>query len=1047
MNKMMIMSAFLALTLQTSAANDSKPTFTEWHDLQVNEVNRFPLHTAFFAYEGENLALQGDKTKSANYLTLDGQWKFNWVANADQRPTDFYTLNYDDSAWKNMWVPAIWELNGYGDPVYKNVGYAWYGHFKDNPPQVPVKDNHVGTYRRYITIPDSWTGRQVIAHFGSVTSNMYLWVNGRYVGYTEDSKVAAEFDITPYLVKGKNLIAFQTFRWSDGSYCEDQDFWRLSGVGRSCYLYSRNAKHHIDNIKITPALDEATYKNGTLEVEVNLTGKDNLRYQLLDANKNEVAHGLVSNIENGLGHFTIRLKDVNPWTAETPYLYTLLVSSVSPKGQKATYETIPQKVGFRTVAIKDSKLYVNGKAIYIKGTDRHEMDPDSGYVVSRARMIQDIQLMKRFNINAVRTSHYPNDPLWYELCDEYGIYLCAEANQESHGLGYEDTSEAKKPQFAKQILERTQHNVSAFYNHPSIIYWSPGNETVDGPNFTAAVNWIHNYDKSRPVQWERAGSGANTDIVCPMYPSPDWCEKFLNSPHTKPLILCEYSHAMGNSNGNFKEYWDLVRQNRSFQGGFIWDFVDQAFRSKNAQGKMIYRYGGDYNDYDPSDNNFNCNGLVSPDRDPHPGLYEVSYEYQNIWTKPVNVSEGKVSVFNENFFRTLDYVKLYWSVYNNGKKVKEGVVDNINIPAQQSKEIDLGCGDLLKAYPEGEVQLNVDYKLKSAEPLLEAGTLMAHQQFDVRGFKEQPDYKVASDVKSSKLKLNNKTDIDVSNDYCHVVFDKTTGLLKSYEANGQQMLGEGGTLKPNFWRAVTDNDMGAGLQKKLRAWRNPEMKLTNLTASKQKDAESGQKYVRVQAVYDMPTVKATLTLIYDIDESGAIHVQENMKTTPGAKVSEMFRYGMLMQMPYHMDHAQYFGRGPKENYCDRKLAQNVGIYSETADQAFYPNYVRPQETGSKSDIRWWKQTNAGGQGLAISAGKLFGMNVLHYSIDDLDEGLEKDQRHPADVPLSKYTNVCIDAAQAGVGGIDSWSGNAEALPKYRVNYEDRSFSFWLKPIK
>ncbi len=1043
----MMMSALLALALQMSAANVSKPTFTEWHDLQVNEVNRFPLHTSFFAYESEDKALRGDKTQSANYMTLDGSWKFNWVGNADERPTDFFTLNYDDSSWKNLWVPAIWELNGYGDPVYKNVGYAWNGHFKDNPPEVPVKDNHVGTYRRFITLPDSWKGRQVIAHFGSVTSNIYLWVNGRYVGYAENSKVAAEFDLTPYLVKGRNLIAFQTFRWCDGSYDEDQDFWRMSGVGRSCYLYSRDAKHHVDNIKITPSLDEQTYTKGKLEVEVKLAGNDNLRYQLLDATKKEVAHGLVSNIEKGLAHFTISLNNVNAWTAETPYLYTLLVSPVSTKGKEVAYEAVPQKVGFRTVKIVGDKLYVNGKAIYIKGTDRHEMDPDSGYVVSRARMIQDIKLMKQLNINAVRTSHYSNDPLWYDLCDEYGIYLCAEANQESHGLGYDDTSEAKKPQFAKQILERVQHNVNLFYNHPSIIYWSPGNETVDGPNFTAAVNWMHEFDKSRPVQWERAGEGANTDIVCPMYPSPDWCEKYINGNHTKPLILCEYSHAMGNSNGNFKEYWDLVRQNKRFQGGFIWDFVDQGLRAKDAQGKMIYKYGGDYNSYDPSDNNFNCNGLVSPDRDPHPGAFEVAYEYQNIWTTPVAPRVGRIDVYNENFFRDLSNVKLDWAVYHEGQKVLSGSVNDLNIPAHQTKTIDLGYEDLFKKYPAGELWLNVDYKLKNAEPLMDAGQTVAHQQLAVRDFEPKADFALPVEGEKAKLKLQQKGDIDISNVNCHVVFSKTTGWLTTYVAGGQQLLGEGGTLKPNFWRAVTDNDMGAGLQRRLRAWHNPEMKLVSLTAGKQKNAASKRNDIRVVAVYDMPSVKATMTLTYDVDESGAIHVTEAMKTTPGAKVSEMFRFGMLMQMPYDVDHAQYYGRGPKENYVDRKLSQNVGLYSETADEAFYPYYVRPQETGSKSDVRWWRQTDAAGRGLLIQSGQLFGMNVLHYSIDDLDEGLDKHQRHPAEVPQSKFTNVCIDEMQAGVGGIDSWSGNAEALPKYRVSYKDRSFSFWLKPCK
>ena len=507
---------------------DNVPTFTEWHDMQVNDINRFPVHTSFFAYGNPQEALTAEMKASDNFLSLHGQWNFLGVENADQRPTNFFAEDYDDSAWRQMPVPGLWELNGFGDPVYVNIGFAWRGHFQNNPPEVPVKDNRVGSYRRVVKIPDNWQGRQVIAHFGSVTSNMYLWVNGHFVGYTEDSKVAAEFDVTPYLRKGDNLFAFQVFRWCDGSYCEDQDFWRLSGVARDSYLYARDNDVHVEDVRVTPDLD-AAYVDGSLKVDVTFKGKCNLTFQLFDAEGNSVTEKALQNIKGSTATVTLDVKNPKKWTAETPYLYTLLVCPTTPNARFTPYEAIPIRVGFRKVEIRNAQFLVNGQPIYIKGADRHEMDPDGGYVVSRERMIQDIKIMKQFNINAVRTCHYPDDPVWYDLCDEYGIYLCAEANQESHGFGYRDDSEAKKPQFALQILQRNQHNVGVNFNHPSVVIWSMGNETVNGPNFTAAYQWIKSQDLSRPVHWEQAGKGPNTDIMCPMYASQEWCERYAQS--------------------------------------------------------------------------------------------------------------------------------------------------------------------------------------------------------------------------------------------------------------------------------------------------------------------------------------------------------------------------------------------------------------------------------------------------------------------------------------------------------------------------------------
>ena len=1014
---LIMMVAVMAVSMPVIA---QQPTMTEWHDLQVNEVNRYAVHTSF---------------PQANRLSLDGTWRFLWVEHANQRPTDFFRMDYDAKNWVDMPVPGVWELNGYGDPEYVNVGFAWRGHFKNNPPEVPVKDNHVGSYRRTITIPADWTGKQVIAHFGSVTSNIYLWVNGQYVGYAEDAKVAAEFDVTPYIHSGENLIAFQTFRWCDGSYHEDQDFWRLSGVGRSCYLYAQDKTEHIQDIRITPDLIN-NYKDGTLAVKIWAVGKSDARLTLFDAAGKEVASQTVKSWQESQpkqGGVVLHVNNPQKWTAETPYLYTLKI--------EYGHQVTTQRVGFRKVEIKDAQLLVNGKPIYIKGVNRHEMDPDGGYVVSRERMIQDLQLMKRFNINAVRTCHYPDDPLWYDLCDEYGIYLCAEANQESHGFLYQNPSPSKDPIFRQQIVERNQHNVAVNFNHPSVIIWSLGNETADSENFTAARQWILSQDQSRPIQYEPAGEGANTDIFCPMYMIQWHCEGYAkDNRKQKPLIQCEYNHVMGNSGGGLKEYWDLVRKYPKFQGGFIWDFVDQALHGKDKQGRDIYTYGGDYNKYDPSDNNFNCNGLVSPDRVPNPHMYETGYEYQNIWTEPVDITQGKLRIRNEYFFRDLSNYVMDWTLLCDGRVIRSGQVEQISCAPQGTVEVTLPLGNCDGA---GEYLLNVDYKLKNAEPLMQKGQTVAYQQLTVKpGTLALQD--ATAKLPSLKVKDSKRdTLLSVTNDAVNIQFNKVSGFMVRYTVADRQLLGEGGVLRPNFWRALTDNDMGGQFQKDNKVWKNPTLNLVTFHAEKVKKP---QPCVVVTAVYDMPDVKAQLTLTYHISGDGRIKVAEQLKTDKDAKQPDMARFGMVMQLPYEMERSAYYGRGPIENYGDRKLSQRIGIYNQTADEQFYP-YIRPQENGLKSDVRWWNQTTAQGKGMRIEAVEPFSVSALHYAIEDLDEPKPtKGQRHSTQVPKSKYTNLCIDGAHTGVGGANSWSNWGLALPKYRVPYQDRTFTFQFVPL-
>ena len=1037
-----------------------QPTFTEWHDLQVNEINRLPLHTLHFAYDPNDFPGTGaeylDKKKSMNYLSLDGTWKFNWVANADERPTDFYKTDLDDSKWKNIQMPGNWEMLGYGQPEYVNVGFAWRGHFNQQPPAVPTKDNHVGSYRREINIPANWDGKRVIAHFGSVTSNIYLYVNGQFAGYAEDSKVAAEFDITPFLKKGKNLIAFQSFRWCDGSWCEDQDFWRLSGPARENYLYARSKDHRLLDVRVETELKN-NYKDGALNITAKLQGNTLAYFGLYDPDGKEVIVTGTDNVRNGVAKYQLRVKNVRKWSAETPNLYTLVVSPIQNGGMYSPYEIIQVKVGFRKVEIKNKQLLVNGQPVLLKGANRHEMDPDEGYNVSEKRMIQDIMMMKRLNINAVRTCHYPDDPRWYDLCDKYGLYVVAEANQESHGFQYGDDAAAKKPEFAKQIMERNQHNVSMFYNHPSIITWSLGNETVMGDNFIQAYNWIKSQDKTRPVQYEQAHRGAGTDIFCPMYYPVSACEKYAKDPNSPmPLIQCEYNHTMGNSGGNLSDYWNLVRKYPIFQGGFDWDFVDQAlhrnivkpmsilpYKMNNEELRKIeYTYGGDYNKYDPSDNNFNCNGIIGPDRQLNPHAYEVAYQYQNIWAKMVSAEAGQVSVYNENFFRDLSNYALAWSLEEDGVETQNGTIADLDVPAQQSRTFTIPY-DRSKITGK-EVFLNIDFRLKNAEPLLTAGQVVAYAQLPVvtkQACEGDCSKLLAEGHGKKKMKLAAKKDnvIAVTTPNLTFKLDRTTGLISEYAYNGKSMLGEGGTLKPNFWRAPTDNDMGANLQKKFKVWKNPQMNLKNIDVKKDKKANT----VTIVTSFDMPEVQGQMDITYLVfANTGAVKVTEDFKATEGAKVSDMFRFGMLLQMPYTMEKSNYYGRGPIENYSDRKDCMRIAIYNDDADNQYFP-YIRPQESGTKSDIRWWKQTDATGLGLQVKSCTPFYASALHFDTEELDDGDEKEQRHSFDLKKSKFTNLFLDAAHMGVGGENSWG--AWPLEKYRVHYGNKTFNFVLIP--
>ena len=1022
-----LMTGFLALMALGVYAQGN-----EWKDPRVNEVNRLPMHSHYFAFENDKAA-KGTPEQAANYMTLHGNWKFNWVEDADARPTDFWKTDFNDKGWDTLPVPGMWELNGYGDPLYVNIGYAWMNQFVSNPPEIPIKNNHVGSYRKEITVPAAWNGKQIIAHFGSVTSNIYLWVNGRFVGYSEDSKLEAEFDLTPFVKPGqKNLIAFQVFRWCDGTYLEDQDFFRNCGVARDTYLYARN-KQQISDIRVTPDLD-AQYKDGTLEVQLTTKGGGTVDLALVDAAGKEVA----SESMKATPQMNVKLSVANPekWTAETPYLYTL---KATLKNGANTVEVIPVKVGFRKIEIKDAQVLVNGKAVLFKGADRHELDPDGGYVMSHERMVQDIQIMKKFNINGVRTSHYPNDSYWYDLCDQYGIYVVAEANLESHGMGYGDKTLAKRDDYKLAHMQRNQRNVQRNFNHPSIIFWSLGNEAGYGANFEAAYDWIKAEDKSRPVQYERAGYDGKTDIYCPMYLDYKNSIKYSeDASKTKPLIQCEYAHAMGNSEGGFKEYWDIIRKYPKYQGGFIWDFVDQSIRwQKN--GKMIYGYGGDFNKFDASDQNFCDNGLISPDRVPNPHMYEVGYYYQNIWAKMVDAEKGIISVYNENFFRDLSDYYMGWQLIHNGKVEKAGRVDNLNVAPQQTATIQLDYGETCKHC---EWLLNVSFRLKKADGLLPINYEVAKDQLVINPFQgTNVDLKnvEVNNVETLKpvIQDNDRHYLIVSGEQFRMEFSRETGYLVKYTLDGQEVLNEGAALTPNFWRAPTDNDFGASLQRRYAVWKNPNIKLTKLS----QEEKDGMAFVKAE--YDMSGMKAKLELTYLINNKGAVKVTQKLTADKEAKVANMFRFGMQLPMPECYENIEYYGRGPIENYADRNNSTFLAIYRQTVTEQFYP-YIRPQENGNKTDIRYWKMINPAGKGIQIVAEQPFSASALHYTIEQLDEGMTKHQMHSHEIEPAKVTNLLIDKVQMGLGCVNSWG--TVPLDEYMLPYKDYEFTFVISPV-
>lgn len=956
-----------------------------WQNPAVNEINRYPMRASFDAHEQR--------------VSLHGEWDFK----------------FNNEPWRKMPVPGMWELNGYGDPMYLNTGYAWRGHFDNDPGRVPVEHNYEGHYRRSVVVPAQWKGQDIFITIGSATSCISVEIDGKRVGYSEDSKLAATFDITKYVKPGKEaVIEFYMHRWCDGSYMEDQDFWRFSGIARETYLYAR-PKARIEDIRVQAGAD------GKYSISVQKKGGvKSLKYYI--EGKEVSASGSMANP---------RL-----WTAETPELYHLTVEAIGANGK--VLDKADLDFGFRTVEIKGKQLLVNGVPVLIKGVNRHELSPYNGYVVSVEEMIRDIQIMKRLNINAVRTCHYPNDPRWLDLCDRYGLYVVDEANNESHGMRYNENTLGANPIYALTHMQRVQRMFQRDLNHPSIIVWSLGNEAGDGQNFEDCYYWLKSQDSTRPVQYERAidrdpvyvkfrkstvwqkDLKYQTDIFCPMYADYECSENYAVNGD-KPFIQCEYAHAMGNSMGGFKEYLDLIRKYPGYQGGFIWDFADQALKWPSAKSTTgyIYAFGGDFNDYDPSDNSFNCNGIIAADRSLHPHAYEVLYQYQNIWTKAVDVQHGVVEVFNEKFFTSLEDYRMEWNVTLDGKAVLSGVFDGLNAGPQTSQQVKLGY-DL--PVSKGEMFLNVRYVLKASTELMEAGEQVAYDQF---AFGQPVLDSVAPDLNGMPWSVD---------------FDETTGALCSYKIGGRELLA--GPLMPCFGRAVTENDLGAKLEKKQVCWLYPEFKLVKF------DRESD----KASAIYSVGGF-ATVTMEYEISLDGVIKVKETMSDI-APDTPNLFRFGVELAMPGDFDKIEFFGRGPWENYADRKSSAVVGLYRQKVSEQYNYGYVRPQESGTHVDLRWLGVVDDSGSGLCFSGvDNLLSASALPFARRDMDLSVtgggrkdpNGDQRHSLELRPDGKTHINVDLVQMGLGCVNSW----RALPRkeYCIPAQPRSFEFTISVMR
>ena len=1020
-----------------------------WEDPSKPSLNTEKPHVTMVPYGSEAEAIANNPEKSPWVMSLNGTWKIQMVDNPDKRPVNFFQAGYDCSTWNDITIPATFEVQGYSYPIYVNIPYEWTR--KPVPPTVPHDYNPTFCLKKTFTLPKEWTGRQILIQFGAVKSFYNLWVNGKYAGFSKDAKTPSEFNLTDMLKEGNNDISVEIIRWSDGSYLECQDMWRMSGINRDVFLYATPKASIRDFFAKTILVND--YQDGQLNLEVKLrnTGDADLKgygLEVLLVNKDKVPVfrenlplDLKKKSEDSL-RFEKTIPRARQWNAEIPYLYQLVLNLKDDKG--AVIQSVTHKVGFRTVEVKDAQLLVNGKRIYIKGVNRHEHDPQTGHVISKEMMLKDIQLMKQHNINTVRTCHYPDDPYWYALCDQYGLYVIDEANVESHGMGYDlDKTLGNKPEWIPAHLDRTIRMVERDKNHPCVIMWSLGNEAGNGVCFYATYKWTKGRDNTRPVHYERALFESNTDVYCPMYTGVDYLSKYAQKKQTRPLIMCEYAHAMGNSTGNLQEYWDTIQKYPLLQGGCIWDWVDQGLYKKDDKGQTYFAYGGDFGPKDvPSDNNFCCNGLIFADRKTHPGLQEVKKVYQWVSFKPIELkSKLSVEVANNYTFYNLYGTALNWEITEDGMVIHSGNFPEFVLAAGVKRTMDIPAKKIIPQ-PGREYFLNFSVVTTEEKPLLGKDFIIAREQILLPIRQNQAE---EAALNASRLRVKEETDkLTISNDLINVQFNKLSGLMESYAVNGKNLVGQGPL--PNFRRALTDNDIGSDLYTECKKWYEASITRKLLKIS----TEKGGKYsMTVVVTFELPDVAMNETLLYEIFGDGRIRLtartmpSNNLLPVAAGNLPVLPRFGLNLRTNVGYQKLQWFGRGPFENYPDRKTAAFVGKYSSSVEEQFTP-YVRPQENGYKSDTRWFSLTNQAGEGMLFVADSLIGFSALPYTYDDMAT-YQWGGKHPNELTKKDFTDLNIDLVMMGVGGDDSWG--AKPLEQYRPKPKNYTFTFTIIPLK
>lgn len=1045
MRKHIHLLATVLCLLSVSLLSAQQKTVNDWENPAITSVNTEKPHITMIPYADESQALKNDRDKSPYYKSLNGQWKFSFADNPDLAPKEFWKNGFDYSAWKNIAVPSTWEVQGYGYPIYVNTRYEF---FTDNPrpPSVPHDYNPTGSYITTFSLPETWKDKQVFLHFDAVKSFFYLWINGQYVGLSKDSKTPAEFNITKYLKNGENKLAMQVLRWNDGSYLECQDMWRMSGINRDVYLFAKPKTYIRDFFAIGSLVNN--YQDGLLKLTVKFSSENypltgcKLKVSLFEKNSPDPLFTELSDL-SAVGSTSDSLymeKFVsNPlkWSAESPNLYTLVLSLVDSHGN--LLESVSNRTGFRTSEIRDGYLLVNGRKIKLKGVNRHEHDPVAGHVISRELMLKDVRFMKQNNINAVRTCHYPNDPYWYELCDEYGLYVIDEANVESHGMGYNlDRTLGNDPRFLAAHLDRTRRMIERDKNHPSVIIWSLGNEAGNGYNFYNTYLLAKSLDKSRPVQYERAGLEWNTDIFCPMYESVKSILDYASKPQSRPLIQCEYAHAMGNSNGNLVDYWDAIESHEQLQGGFIWDWVDQGLLQYDSAGKKFWAYGGDFGPKGvPSDGNFCCNGLVFPDRAPHPSLTEVKKVYQNVKFRLTGSQVPSVEITNKNYFYDLANNTLSFEVIADGNPIIKAEIPAPLIRPGESTVIPLPFRQLLPK--DAEVFINVYLLTADDRPLLGKGFVIASEQLAVPASMQLKPAAKADIVNFNSLNApaasENDKEIKVAGKTFELVFSKVTGAIEKFSFKGQDIITKGPV--PNFRRAPTDNDAGNRMFKVCEVWYSDSenRNLESITLDK-----TNVHVPVVKVVYALPATQGKVTIKYAV--SGNADVMVDFTLEPGKENLPVIpRIGLNMQLPGSFRNVEWYGRGWGENYEDRKSGTFAGKYKGTVDQLYVP-YVRPQENGYRTDVRWLSVSDGAGCGILFQGQPLLCFSALPYSYDDL-KGFTHGGKHINQLPSNPFVDLNVDLTQAGVGGDDSWG--AWPMEKYLPKASDYHWGFRIKP--